>query len=185
MNPIWWIRYTCRYDLCLWFFHLLNSRFALLGKLFQCEIKRDFKTIDLCQSQTYLLFIYTTIRQQLNQEIDQNATNVDEEIQNMPPLPRDVRNKLIKDYNLSLRNVYVLVVIDYLSSPLSTGTSYFLFVIFYPITLLILISLLYNCRMKTKGWHFLMRLWNIQTVLQISLQISLSMTYWGYSMLMT
>lgn len=85
------------------------------------------------------------------QSRDQNTTNVDEEIQNMPPLPRDVRNKLIKDYNLSLRNVYVLVVIDYLSSPLSTGTSYFLFVIFYPITLLILISLLNNCRMKTKG----------------------------------
>lgn len=53
---------------------------------------------------------------------DQNTTNIDEEIQNMPPLPRDVRNKLINDYNLSLRNVYVLVVIVYLSSPLNTGT---------------------------------------------------------------
>lgn len=43
------------------------------------------------------------------QSRDQNTTNIDEEIQNMPPLPRDVRNKLINDYNLSLRNVYVLV----------------------------------------------------------------------------
>lgn len=56
------------------------------------------------------------------QSRNKNTTNIDEEIQNMPPLPRDVRNKLINDYNLSLRNVYVLVVIDYLSSLLNTGT---------------------------------------------------------------
>ncbi|XP_056011956.1 glutamyl-tRNA(Gln) amidotransferase subunit B, mitochondrial-like isoform X2 [Ostrea edulis] len=38
-----------------------------------------------------------------------NTTNIDEEIRKMPPLPRDIRTKLLNDFNISLRNVYVLV----------------------------------------------------------------------------
>lgn len=42
-----------------------------------------------------------------------NTTNIDEEIRKMPPLPRDIRTKLLNDFNISLRNVYVLVVSSY------------------------------------------------------------------------
>nr|XP_022323623.1 glutamyl-tRNA(Gln) amidotransferase subunit B, mitochondrial-like [Crassostrea virginica] len=37
-----------------------------------------------------------------------NMVNIDEEIQKMPPLPRDVRNYLLNNCMLSLRNVYIL-----------------------------------------------------------------------------
>lgn len=61
------------------------------------------------------LYLYDNSMAAQSRDKNTGTTNIDEEIQNMPALPRDVRNKLINDYNLSLRNVYVLVVI-YLSS---------------------------------------------------------------------
>lgn len=59
------------------------------------------------------LYLYDNSTAAQSRDKNTGTTNIDEEIQNMPPLPRDVRNKLINDYNLSLRNVYVLVVIIY------------------------------------------------------------------------
>lgn len=45
-----------------------------------------------------------------------NMVNIDEEIQKMPPLPRDVRNYLLNNCMLSLRNVYILAVIRFFLS---------------------------------------------------------------------
>ncbi|XP_062621107.1 glutamyl-tRNA(Gln) amidotransferase subunit B, mitochondrial-like [Saccostrea cucullata] len=53
------------------------------------------------------LYLYDNVS--IAESSQANVTNVDEEIQKMPPLPRDVREKLINDFNVALRDVYVLV----------------------------------------------------------------------------
>jgi hypothetical protein len=54
--------------------------------------------------------LYLHDSQSAAQPTQTNVTNIDEEIRKMPPLPRDIRTKLLNDFNISLRNVYVLVV---------------------------------------------------------------------------